>query len=143
MKRFLKLSAVVLLAGILLIMGLYLLGFLGSAVILKVSGFSEKAQQAKIQTDLKLIIEAAEMQHALRGSYPASVHDFVRDDDQNCIREVTLLDAKDPWGRDYLYAIEADGKPHVRCLGKDGIPGGTGIDQDFEYHRPENEKTGR
>lgn len=38
---------------------------------------------------------------------------------------------KDPWGRQYLYELKADGSGvTIRSLGRDGKPDGTGEDQD-------------
>ncbi|MCW3847449.1 type II secretion system major pseudopilin GspG [Sphingomonas sp. LB-2] len=37
---------------------------------------------------------------------------------------------KDPWGRDYVYAVEG-GAFTITSLGKDGKPGGEGVDADL------------
>lgn len=40
--------------------------------------------------------------------------------------------AKDPWGRNVVYALDADGeKFSVSSLGADGKPGGSGLDRDL------------
>jgi general secretion pathway protein G len=38
---------------------------------------------------------------------------------------------KDPWGRDYIYTVEG-GSFTITSLGKDGKPGGEGVDADIE-----------
>jgi general secretion pathway protein G len=39
----------------------------------------------------------------------------------------------DPWGRPLIYTLDANGQGyHVKTLGADGKPGGTGIDRDLE-----------
>jgi general secretion pathway protein G len=39
---------------------------------------------------------------------------------------------KDPWGRDYLLDDREDGeKPRIQSLGRDGIAGGSGEDEDL------------
>jgi general secretion pathway protein G len=37
---------------------------------------------------------------------------------------------KDPWGHDYVYTV-ADGRYTLTSLGKDGKPGGDGVDADI------------
>jgi general secretion pathway protein G len=39
-------------------------------------------------------------------------------------------DPKDPWGRDYLYTVEGSSFT-ITSLGKDGEPGGEGVDADI------------
>ncbi|MCE9584613.1 MAG: type II secretion system protein GspG [Planctomycetes bacterium] len=39
---------------------------------------------------------------------------------------------KDPWGHPFVYSLPESGPPHVRCLGHDGVEGGTGIDADLD-----------
>jgi hypothetical protein len=41
----------------------------------------------------------------------------------------------DPWGRPYHLEVLKAGRPECRVfsLGKDGLPGGSGLDEDFEF----------
>jgi general secretion pathway protein G len=41
----------------------------------------------------------------------------------------------DPWGRPYLYRIDAVGEPEILSLGKNGKPGGEGEDHDVSSLR--------
>jgi hypothetical protein len=70
--------------------------------------------------------------------YPESLAD-VRDED------MWQDDLEDAWGRPFLYSTEDDNY-RLETLGRDGVPGGTGIDTDWfcdsnthlEYGHPDN-----
>ncbi len=40
----------------------------------------------------------------------------------------------DPWGNPFTYAVEGTSKFTITCYGKDGQPGGTGLDADIDSH---------
>ncbi len=67
----------------------------------------------------------------LKGRYPYTIDEVISDKEN----EFYLSRIADPWARPYIYKI-VDGKPHIFCYGKDGIPGGTGEDKDFEWPEP-------
>ncbi len=117
-----------------LIVVITIIGLLGSMVVLKVTGLIGRSQKVKIQSDLKRICEAAEMYYSLTGSYPTSLEEMKngRDDKGNPI-DFSIESTKDPWGNEYIFEQGTDGKPHARCLGKDGVEGGTAENQDYEY----------
>jgi hypothetical protein len=46
-------------------------------------------------------------------------------------RDCYIENSVDPWGRPYIYKL-VDGKPRAACIGRDGVPGGTGPDEDQE-----------
>ncbi len=105
----------------------------------------QAALEAKIRHDLKKIAEAAKARKAAAGSYPDSVDDLTvtESDDSDeggaaaggsgfAWRMLDISETVDPWNRTYLLETDGGGRLHIRCLGKDGEPGGEGEDRDRE-----------
>lgn len=96
-------------------------------------GNREESIPAKINADLAVIHRCAESIFAGSGKYPASIEEMARPRDDSGKPKPFALDVPaDPWGRRYLYRLE-EGKPVIECLGKDGLPGGEGLDADLRY----------
>ena len=118
-----------------LIVVITIIGILGTLVVVKVQGWVGEARKTKIKTDLKAIYDAAEHYYMQFSSYPTSIEEMKsgqkgpNGDEFNS----PIDNAKDPWNNDYLYEQGSDGKPHVRCLGKDNTEGGEGENKDYEY----------
>lgn len=80
------------------------------------------------RTELKVrmlkVKQAAEAYRALEGRWPKTIQELVKGE------QLTAADAQDPWERDFK--LVPDG-PHltVESLGKDGQPGGEGLDADL------------
>jgi general secretion pathway protein G len=104
------------------------IGVLGALFLVKVNGWTKcPTRQSKIKGDSKSIIAAAEMWEVATGRYPPTLDE---------LKIEGYEQPKDPWSREYLYGLGADGKPRVRCLGRDGKVGGEGEDRDFEEPAP-------
>lgn len=92
-----------------------------------------RAQQARAQMDIQQLCAALEAYAAGHsGKYPATLEE---------LEEPKSL--RDPWGHAYQYELpNAERRwPDVYSLGKDGLPGGTGPDEDIHPIRlPEPEK---
>ncbi len=67
--------------------------------------------------------------HKTHGSWPPSLSDpsfqLPNGDDS--------YELKDPWNRLILYTVEGDGF-RLSSFGRDGVPGGIGLDTDWSYH---------
>ena len=118
-----------------LIVVITIIGILGTLVVVKVASLPERARMAKIQSDLKQIIHAAEIYQATCGSLPQTLEELKsgKCPDGSTDAGVSLGEAKDPWGNEYFYEVGPDGKAHTRCLGKDAAEGGEGENADYEY----------
>ena len=70
---------------------------------------------------------AAEFYYASIGSFPETLEDLTGPDSI-----VSIERPRDPWGKYYGYEVR-NGRPFAYCLGKDGIEGGEGENQDYVY----------
>ena len=126
-----------------LIVVITIIGILGTLVVMKVGGFTGQARTTKIKSDLQTIYRASELYKVTSGSFPQSI-DELKSPPQNTAGggppTEPLLDpsTKDPWFNDYIYEMDSNGKPRVRCLGKDGTDGGEGENQDYSFPEESN-----
>jgi general secretion pathway protein G len=123
-----------------LIVVITIIGILGTLVVVKVAGYTTKARITKIKHDLQSIVKAAEMYQIQTGQYPQSIEDLKtgRADTTNPADQVDPLlgNAKDPWGNEYMFELDSNGKPRAYCLGQDGAQGGEAENKDY-YEPPE------
>lgn len=72
--------------------------------------------------------------HKTHGSWPPSLSDpsfqLPNGDDS--------YELKDPWNRSILYTVEGDGF-RLSSVGRDGVPGGSGLDADWSWHSSDAE----
>jgi general secretion pathway protein G len=113
-----------------------IIGILGTLVVLRVSGLPYEAMKKKTISDLKTIIQAAEIYRATSGRYPESLAEMKAPGLAGDHGEPLLRETVDSWGREYIYEINAEGSPLARCLGRDGLEGGEKENQDFEEPAP-------
>ncbi len=117
-----------------------ILGFLVSIVSFGVLKHLDRARQTKAAVQITNFISALKVYYIHMGTYPTTEQGLkVLVEEPVELSESTMwkgpyLDPpkipKDPWRRDYVY--ESDGKDYdIICYGKDGIPGGTGVDLDI------------
>jgi general secretion pathway protein G len=108
------------------------------AGMIVMSGILNRPDQARAttaKTDIKTLSSALAMYRLDNGDYPTAEqglkalavppspappawHSYVQEE------------PKDPWGRDYVYTVEG-GTFTITSLGKDGKPGGDGVDADI------------
>ncbi len=93
----------------------------------------------KIKVGLRVIVQAAENFKIETGHYPASLDEMSTAAMDKAGRTWSLDDVNDPWGRPYTYRL-IGGNPHAACMSRDGLPGGTGKDQDYEWPEPQGAK---
>jgi general secretion pathway protein G len=116
-----------------------ILGILAALIAPNIIGNIDKAQVTAVKQDLRVIESALDMYRLERFRYPST------DEGLNAL--VTAPSdptvpwpaggyikrlPKDPWGRPYLYTQPGThGEVDVYSLGRDGAPGGTGVDADI------------
>jgi general secretion pathway protein G len=119
-----------------LIVVITIIGILGTMVVVKVGGWTAKAKETRIKTDLKSIVHAADLFQAATGRYPESLEELKSGKTDAASGDgdsgLSLQNTKDPFNNEYIYEIGSDGKPHARCYGKDASPGGEGDNKDYE-----------
>jgi len=108
----------------------------------KSSGPCGGPPKARIQNDLKAIVAAAEIFQLHCGSYPRTLEELRSGrceggEDAG----VSLESILDPWGNESGYELSPSGKPRASCLGRDGVPGGSGEDEDLRFPEGEEEES--
>ncbi len=104
----------------------------------KINQVMEKADRTKARSDLKMIVDTANMWKAMKGHYPKSLEVMISGVDSDGNKVVSIEIGQDPWGNAYQYKI-VDEVPVATSLGKDGKAGGTGQDADLVHPDPEEE----
>jgi len=117
-----------------LIVVITIIGLLGTLVVTKVAPILFRANETKINSDMRAIYKTAMMISATSTEgFPDSIEDMVNRTDEDGRELEGLAEMpKDPWSNEYQYEIR-NGKPLITCLGRDGNPGGEGDDADYEY----------
>ena len=114
-----------------------ILGILAAIVAPNVIGRIDDAQAARIKQDLRNIESALKLYRLDNFDYPTSEQGLealvTRPADPNIRNWKKNLDRlpKDPWGKPYQYLSPGNsGEIDIYTLGRDGRPGGDGIDTD-------------
>lgn len=114
-----------------------ILGILAAIVAPNVIGRIDDAQTARVQQDLRGIESALKLYRLDNFSYPTSEQGLEalvsKPADPNVRNWKQYLDRlpKDPWGNPYQYLSPGNnGEIDVYTLGRDGRPGGEGVDAD-------------
>ncbi len=114
-----------------------ILGILAAIVAPNVIGRIDDAQAARIKQDLRNIESALKLYRLDNFDYPTSEQGLEalvnRPADPNIRNWKKNLDRlpKDPWGKPYQYLSPGNsGEIDIYTLGRDGRPGGDGVDTD-------------
>lgn len=114
-----------------------ILGILAAIVAPNVIGRIDDAQAARVQQDLRGIESALKFYRLDNFSYPTSEQGLdalvTKPADPNIRNWKQYLDRlpKDPWGNPYQYLSPGNnGEIDIYTLGRDGRPGGEGVDAD-------------
>ncbi len=114
-----------------------ILGILAAIVAPNVIGRIDDAQAARIKQDLRNIESALKLYRLDNFDYPTSEQGLealvTRPADPNIRNWKKNLDRlpKDPWGKPYQYLSPGNsGEIDIYTLGRDGRPGGDGVDTD-------------
>ncbi|CAG0944966.1 Type II secretion system protein G [Gammaproteobacteria bacterium] len=116
-----------------------ILGILAALIAPNIIGNIDKAQVAAVKQDIRVIENAIDMYRLERFKYPST------DEGLNALvtppSDPTVPFPpggyikrlpKDPWGRPYVYVQPGThGEFDVYSLGRDGAPGGEGVDADI------------
>lgn len=94
---------------------------------------SERSTKLRIESDLSILARALESYRHDHGAYPTpeqGLKPLIEQGRGKYIGPVEL--PKDPWGRDYVYRVPGETGTGFEILtyGRDGRPGGSGIDGD-------------
>ncbi len=117
-----------------------ILGILAAIVAPNVIGRIDDAQAARVEQDLRGIESALKFYRLDNFTYPTSEQGLealvTKPSDPNIRnwKSGGYLDRmpKDPWGNPYLYLSPGNnGESDIYSLGRDGRPGGEGVDADF------------
>ncbi len=107
---------------------LVIIALLATVVVIQVLPQQDKARITKAQADVALIDQGLEMYKLNNLSYPGAGEGLQALVTKGVIKKLP----KDPWGRDYVYAIPGQhGAADVYSLGADGTQGGEGDNADI------------
>jgi general secretion pathway protein G len=112
-----------------------ILGLLATLVVPNVMGRFNAATVEKARADIVTIVNALK-EYGIRngGRVPETLEPLVMPD----VNGETYLDDRalpvDPWGNEFVYEPPTAGesRPHVVSHGRDGQPGGEGVDGDID-----------
>lgn len=99
------------------------------------SGELPSDSRTRLARDLRRVWEATVSYHTYFGEWPSRVEQLVEAKDPRSGVEIPSaleIEPRDPWGRGFRVTIVDDG-PVVATFGRDGEPGGSGLDADILY----------
>lgn len=106
-----------------------LLGFLSARADLK--------KAARARAEIAELLEVAHVISSLKRPLPSSLASLAANDP--CIGETCAnlcATSLDPFGRPWIFEVTGRSSFRIRCLGADGLPGGTGADADLSSDDP-------
>jgi general secretion pathway protein G len=107
---------------------LVIIGLLATVVIINVLPQQDKAKITKARADVALLDQGLEMYKLNNLNYPGAGEGLPALVAKGVIKKLP----KDPWGRDYVYAVPGQhGAVDVSSLGADGTQGGEGDNADI------------
>jgi general secretion pathway protein G len=107
---------------------LVIIGLLATVVIINVLPAQDKAMVGKSRADVALLDQGLEMYKLNNLNYPGAGEGLQALVTRGVIKKLP----KDPWGRDYIYAVPGQhGAVDVYSLGADGAQGGEGDNADI------------
>jgi general secretion pathway protein G len=120
-----------------------ILGVLAGLIIPRVMGRPDEARQAKAKIQIESIESALKLYKLDNGGYPTTeqgLHALVEAPTAGNLPKNWRQDGylekgkvpKDPWGNEFVYVSPGShGDFDLSSLGKDGEPGGEGVDKDI------------
>jgi len=113
---------------------LAIIGGIAALLLPRLTGQLDKAKTKEARIQMTQIINALQMYYTDCSKFPASLENLVTAD-ANCAswgpEAYIKKSPKDPWGRDFQYEL-TDGAFALKCFGKDGKEGGSGLDADID-----------
>ncbi len=112
---------------------LAIIGGIAALLLPRLTGQLDKAKTKEARIQMSQIVNALQMYYTDCGKFPTALGNLVKAD-ENCKNwgpePYLKKDPKDPWGRDFAYEISGN-EYNLKCFGKDGREGGTGLDADI------------
>jgi len=108
-----------------------IIGLIAAAVTVAVIPQLQRAQVDRTVLDIKSIESSLKLYYARKGNYPDTATGLKGLVDMQILEKMP----QDAWNHDYIYVLER-GKPIVTSYGRDGVPGGEGLDADIS-NRPD------
>jgi len=126
---------------ILVVLGI--LALLAAVVAPRVVGYLGRAKSETANLQIKRLAEGVELFYIDTGRYPTEAEGLTVLKDAPTGTSgwagpyINSEEAfRDPWKRDYIYEIRAEGVPFsIESLGRDGASGGSGEDRDLSSQR--------
>ena len=127
-----------------MIVVLAIIALVAALIVPNVIGRPDQARVTVAETDMRTISAALKMYRLDNGDYPSTTQGLkalaektnVPPVPSNFPAEGYLSEVpSDPWGKPYLYTAPAPGGFSLQSLGKDGKPGGEGLDADLTPKR--------
>jgi len=128
---------------------LVIIGLLMGAVAVSVIGNTDRAKTSRAVMDINVYETALERFYLDMGDYPSEDFGLSAlttlpngiENEQNYSSDGYVKKVSDdPWGRPYVYRMPGEnGAFDLLSYGKDGQPGGEGLDADITYWDSENE----
>lgn len=120
---------------------LAIIGLLSAVVAPRIVGYLGRAKSETAQIQIDNLSNAVQLFYIDTGRYPATSEGLAAlitspANETNWNGPYMQSDAalSDPWGRDYLYEAPTEGRNFsIQSLGRDGVTGGTGEDQDLGF----------
>lgn len=128
-----------------MIVVLAIIALVAALIVPNVIGRPDEARVTVAKTDLRTISAALKMYRLDNGDYPTtaqglaalSTRPATEPLPRNWSPEGYLAQVPvDPWGRPYAYSYAGGGGFDLKSLGKDGQPGGEGLDADLSDKAP-------
>ena len=123
-----------------MIVVLAIIALVAALIVPNVIGRPDQARVTVANTDIRTISAALRMYRLDNGDYPTTAQGLAALAGKPSAPPVPAAYPaepylpqvpQDPWGRPYVYASPAPGGFSLMSLGKDGKPGGTGLDADL------------
>ena len=119
---------------------LIIIGLVATVAVINVMDRVERGKVDLAKGQLKTLDEAVSLFKLDQQKYPESLQDLVtapgwiksQFPEGGYLHSPNVPD--DPWGNPFTYAVEGSSKVTITCYGKDGQPGGTGLDGDIDNH---------
>jgi len=115
-----------------------IIGLLSAVVVVSTRGLPAKGRRARVDRDLRNILNVAEAMYTETGRWPESIQEMVNPKTEDGSEMAMGLESypRDPWNGEYVYDITS-GRPTVTCLGSDKQPGGDGEATDVTLPKAE------
>ncbi len=102
------------------------LAFVAALLATGFPGRREQARTDHAMMELRKLRSALELYRSRVGRYPSAAEGLIALVDSGILPSRPM----DPWGREYIYARQ-NGRLVVMSLGRDGLRGGSGPDEDI------------